>query len=158
MMMGAMILRPEHVGRFVDGQISEDGRTLTTGHDQSVLRIGYAYPVSVHLVRAVEYRNPLPFAEGSPLHAEACRVHFGRYALWADGYSHVFTCDGPREEDSQWSAVAQAQTFIHDAAQQWEADLPLVPGYTYHLTSYQTPLWREAAYWSFEALCAGAPI
>lgn len=164
MAMVRMIIAPHHVYHIDGATLDPSGDFISI--DGARLYVGDEYPVSLHLVRAVEYVEDIravPFDNGeyyddrTPPHVvygEACRFHLGRFATgWGEHGEEVpWLCSEPVERSSADRRVHFGQPFIFEEGRQ--SQLPLQPGDEYILAAYRTPVWHEASYYSRPCICA----
>ena len=169
MLMGEVVLVGELVGKH--GQMSpmsgmfEGG--LIDGQLPSPLEVGFAYPVSIHLVRAKEHLtiNRLQETGGGgpkigpdpidPPHLEAGTFHLARYCIRPDGFEHVITASEPTE--GKVGGVGFGESFLHrerlfsgDVARIADAAI----GFDLDFAAYLTPFVQETSLRSYLPFCA----
>lgn len=168
---------PDRCANMIVGEIfmtAELGELLVGGLDPpgigkqkrlagGALEIGFAYPCSVHLVRAVENLRPSPVIvdrrnpdRPDPPHLEVCQIHIGRYIVCPDGFERTLTCGEPRKP-GVFTESTYGQTFIARESQGWDAQITGMPifefGFEYDLSSYQTPVLQEQVLYSAVPFC-----
>ena len=166
MMMSSIVLKDEHAVLFDGDEFPKE------------LKVGYEYPCSLHLVRAIPYPHPKQvwFGEGDPpaqdpqIVYDACRLHIGRWAI-RNGQEYVITCSRPAGGTRKY---AWARTFISEFGK--KKLKPIKPktkvlsfraftrktvkdsmliGYEYDMTSYETPWVTEVLTYSDRIYCGG---
>lgn len=133
------------------------------------LEVGFAYPMTIHLVRAKEHLLITEMKmvgadagdpDDGPPHLEAGMLSLGRYCVRPDGFEHVVHCS-ERIEDLV-SGVGFGEPFLHrDGLLNADPDAARITrdasGFDLDLIAYETPFVQESSLRSFRPNC-GVPF
>lgn len=147
----------EAFARHIQGAVYNPNLHVIHSPSGGDLLCGRDYPCSLHLVRAVEIRNPWwvggPPGPGvrpsvPPAHLEIAALHLGRFVTGPDGRDHAAFVNWPYGgSDDGWSGGwSFGRVFVHRSDDEWPPEVQriLAPGRDHWLGAYQTPPVVEA--------------